>query len=188
MGYDLANTELRGSSSCPFAWCCFRIIMPLQKCYAGLLPTTAHDGRDCLGRLPSLQAHRFLCGALSHWPSALFLFAPLFPLPPHVNHHQACQARRDRCKPVGNVFRVPRFLKLRARLHVFAGSSETPLTPLGILQAQKTRGALSDWPIDAVYASTLSRARGVSVLLDRQVALTACIDCGCHRGPSGGPL
>ena len=42
--------------------------------------------------------------------------------------------------------------------HRFAGHADFPLSELGIRQAQACAEALSDTPIDAIYASDLSRA------------------------------
>ena len=43
--------------------------------------------------------------------------------------------------------------------YVFAGHIDTPLTALGIRQAENTARFLKDFPIERIYASDLSRAR-----------------------------
>lgn len=62
---------------------------------------------------------------------------------------------------------------------VFAGHVDTPLTELGMLQAERTAQFLRDYPIEAIYASDLTRAmqtaaptaalHGLSVIPDEQL-------------------
>lgn len=45
------------------------------------------------------------------------------------------------------------------------GSSDSPLTPLGLLQAERIRERFADIPLTAVYASSLQRCRTIAQML-----------------------
>lgn len=54
---------------------------------------------------------------------------------------------------------------------IFAGHTDTPLTEQGLLQAERTAKFLSDYPIDAIYASDLTRAMQTAAPTARQHGL-----------------
>lgn len=65
------------------------------------------------------------------------------------------------------------------------GHTDIPLSPLGLLQAERLAEALADEPLAALYASDLSRARQTAEALARRRGLAVRLDPGLRERAFG---